>query len=575
MNRTLYPSVLLTLTLAACGGGGGGSEGISSDGTVSVSDSATATPSRTSAVTTTNTSATTTPVATAEIEASVPSPTTTGVLPIPTNIANGSTVNLQCGQTYHGTLELDGKSDITVRTEGTCGKASITPGSAISGWTHHQGDIYSAPIGFAPVQVSVAGKPVDAAHWPNRPQMWATNPGEVPNSDLDGATLVYLANQSVAQTTTISGNSVNTPHWFYVEGKLWMLDSPGEWAVSDDRLYMWAPDGQSPEGRVWAASDSNGISADYSTGITIDGVKVFSAANGISANTSTNLRVLNSEILNSARDGIWASGSTGLTVDRSTVANSVRNGVNGAYAIHGATVTNSTVANTGTVGRSKPTDAGIMFGGGGGNRIDNVEVSNSSYHGINLMQSKNTSVTNSVIDVACIGLTDCGGIYINAPDQQPLAQRIEGNTVKSAKGSEGVGIYLDGWSNGVTVARNTISNNDEGMLLHNAFDNVIVDNTFISNSDAHITFRQDIGEIRNNRVSGNSFTSTSGEQTFRLEAGPNLRTFATFDNNTYTSNNPNEFARLWDGGPAGMTNNFSAWKSWLGQEANSTMNGAQ
>lgn len=508
-----------------------------------------------------------------DIESPVPNPATT-VLATPGDVSSGTTVSLQCGQIYQGTLDLNGKSNVTVNTAGTCGKASITPGKAISGWTQYQGNIYSAPVDITPVQVAVAGKPVDAAHWPNRPQMWANAGSSVPNGDLDGATLVYLENQSVVQTRTISGSNVDASKPFYVEGKLWMLDTPGEWALSDGRIYMWAPDGQSPEGRTWAAPNNNGINADNSSNITINGVKIFSATDGISANMSTNLRVLNADIINSARDGIWASGSAGLTVDTSNVANSVRNGINGAYSIDGAVITGSNIANTGTVGRNKPSDAGIMFGGGSGNRIDNVEVTNSSYHGINVLSNKSTAVTNNVVDTACIGLTDCGGIYTGAPDQQPLALRIEGNTVKNVKGSEGVGIYLDGSANGVTVTKNTISDNKDGMLLHNAFDNVITDNTFQSNATTHIIFSQDIGEMRNNRVINNTFSSTNGEQTFNLQGGANFRTFATFDSNRYASTNPNEFGRVWDGTSGGVTYNFGGWKSWSGQDGSSTMNGA-
>jgi parallel beta-helix repeat protein len=566
--RTLYPSILLTLTVAACGGGG--------NGTIPTSNSVTTTPPQALAPISANTSTTSdTFAAVVEIESSIPNSAAATVLPTPSDVASGTTVSLQCGQIYQGTLDLNGKSNITVNTVGTCGKASITPGYAISGWSQYQGNVYSAPIDFTPVQVAIAGKPVDAAHWPNRPQMWADSGSVVPNSDLDGATLVYLENQSIVKMEAVTGGSVNTSKPFYVEGKLWMLDSPGEWAVSDGRLFIWAPDGQSPEGRVWAASYGNGINADNSSDITIDGVRIFSAADGISGGSSTNLKVLNSDIINSARDGIWASGSQGLVVDKSTITNTVRSGIDGWYSITGAVITNSTVTNTGTVGRHKPTDAGIMFAGGSGNRIDNVQVTNSSYHGINILNNRNTSVANSVVDSACVGLDDCGGIYTDATDQRPLAQLIEGNTVKNAKRREGVGIYLDGSANGVTVTKNTISDNTDGMLLHNAFDNVITDNTFHSHAATHITFRQDIGEIRNNRVTNNRFNSTNGEQTFKLETGANLRTFATFDNNTYTSINPNEFSRIWDGISGGVTNNFGGWKSWSGQDANSTMNGAQ
>lgn len=80
-------------------------------------------------------------------------------------------------------------------------------------------------------------------------------------------------------------------------------------AIQNGRLYIWAADGQSPDGKVWAPPNANGVNADQSSDITIDGVKIFSGTDGISANMSTNLQLLNTDICESARDGIWASGS--------------------------------------------------------------------------------------------------------------------------------------------------------------------------------------------------------------------------------------------------------------------------
>ncbi|WP_188827422.1 right-handed parallel beta-helix repeat-containing protein, partial [Massilia psychrophila] len=311
------------------------------------------------------------------------------VLPTPTNVASGATVSLQCGTTYQGTLELNGKTNVTVKTVGTCGKAGISPGRAVTGWVKGAGNIYSAPISFAPVQVAVGSTFVPAAHWPNQP--WATSTSGMPSSDLAGANHVFLDNQSVIRSQVLTGNSVSAGKPFYVEGKLWMLDSPGEWAVSNGRIHMWSPDGSNPEGKVWASANGNGVNADNSSGITIDGVRIFSATDGVSANSSTNLKVLNTDITNSARDGIWASGSKGLQVNLSNVSNSRRNGIDGWYSVNGAVITNSTVSNTGMSGMPSTTDAGIMFGDGGTNTIDNVRVTNSGYHGISVLHNRNTS----------------------------------------------------------------------------------------------------------------------------------------------------------------------------------------
>jgi parallel beta-helix repeat protein len=493
------------------------------------------------------------------------------VLPTPTNVASGATVSLQCGTTYQGTLELNGKTNVTVKTVGTCGKAGISPGRAVTGWVKGAGNIYSAPISFAVVQVAVDSTLVPAAHWPNQP--WATSTSGMPSSDLAGANHVFLDNQSVIRSQVLTGNSVSAGKPFYVEGKLWMLDSPGEWAVSNGRIHMWSPDGSNPEGKVWASANGNGVNADNSSGITIDGVRIFSATDGVSANSSTNLKVLNTDITNSARDGIWASGSKGLQVNLSNVSNSRRNGIDGWYSVNGAVITNSTVSNTGMSGMPSTTDAGIMFGDGGTNTIDNVRVTNSGYHGISVLHNRNTSVKNSVVDGACVRLHDCGGIYTGARDKLPLTLLIDNNTVTNVKGSENVGIYLDDHANGVTISRNKVSNTTRAMFLHNSFDTVISNNTLASSEVAHLQFSQDAGTIRNNKVTNNTFNSANGEFNYNTESGTNLKTFMSADYNTYTSNNPNVFHRYWDGRSAGVTQSYTGWKGWGGQDAHSTING--
>ena len=151
----------------------------------------------------------------------VPPQSSATILSVPSNIASGSTVNLQFGTTYQGTLELSGKNNVTVNTVGNCGRARISPGPAITGWTRYAGNIYAAPVSFTPVQVAIGAEAISAAHWPNQP--WATGTAGIPSSDLAGASLVFLANQSVVQSSTLTGNSVRTAKRFYVEAKLWML----------------------------------------------------------------------------------------------------------------------------------------------------------------------------------------------------------------------------------------------------------------------------------------------------------------------------------------------------------------
>jgi parallel beta-helix repeat protein len=514
------------------------------------------------------------------------------VLPIPSGIVSGQTVGLQCGRTYSGTLDLSEKSNVTVRTVGSCGKASISPGRAIAGWKLHRDNIYSAPIDFAPVQVAVDDKMIALAHYPNKPQTWvkgkSTDPNTLrhtmPNDDLAGALLVFRAEEWLIETRPVKGYAdgaielapkvgdavdLKPENEFYVEGKMWMLDSPGEWAVSKGRLYVWTPDGKSPEGRAWASPKESGINANHSRNVTIDGVRIFSAANGIEGTTSTNLHIRNTEIINSSEDGMFV-GGTGLVIDNATVINSVKNGIYGYYESVGSVITNSTIMSTGMVGMPKRSKGGIVFEIGSGQRVENNKILNSSYIGIRV--HKNAIVRNNLIDGACLVLTDCGGIYTFARDKLPSNVLIEGNTIKNLAQRYAFAVYLDDFSNGVTVTRNTITNNPSGVMMHNGFNNLVTRNVFSSSGYEHVLFNETSPDasIRRNQIVDNVFISTRGEMTYRLwslQKELTVKNFGHFNKNTYTSGQ-DKFAEVNGIG----TLSYAKWKSKMKQDENSTFN---
>lgn len=513
------------------------------------------------------------------------------LLPLPTNIANGSIVELMCGRTYVGTLNLVGKYNVRVRTEGGCGKASISPGQPVTGWVHEHKHIYSAPIRFSPIQVSIGGEPIELAHFPNRPKIWAKgktqNPNQLryamPSADLAGAQLVFRANDWLIEKRPVRefsegsillapkvGDAFDLPAdaEFYVEGKLWMLDSPGEWAVSGGRLYVWSPDGKSPEGRAWASPDAAGIDATDSKEVSIDNVRVFSAKVGIDGSNSTNLRIYNTEVVNSAEDGIFA-GGTGLVIDRVHVKNSVQNGIYGFYGIRNSTVTNSTVTSTGMVGMPKRSKGAIVFEDASGQRITNNKVLNSSYIGIRV--HRDAVVSDNLIDGACLILTDCGGIYTFAPRKEALNVRIERNTIKNLAQRQAYAVYLDDNANGVTVTHNIIMNNPGGLEIHNGFNNLITGNVFSSSGYEHVLMNETTPSpsIRQNQFIKNTFVSTKGEPAYRLWSvvkQPTVESFGSYNENVYTAGEA-KFAEI---AGTGMVN-FNTWKNRMKQDDRSVL----
>lgn len=526
-------------------------------------------------------------------------PAATSTLPVPTTIVDSSTIKLQCGAVYHGTLQLQGHSNVSVVTDGTCGNATITPASPITGWTQYSGNIYSAPISTTPTLVTVDGKQVSPAHWPNATQTWVTgtSPGanqvtySVPNGDVVGANLVYRANDWAIVSKQVTGYSsgvmslsstISTAYdayavpaspKFYLEGKLWMLDSPGEWAVSNGRLYMWTPDGQSPEGRVWASPDADAINASSTSGVTISGVNLFGGKRGILGANSTNLHISSVQIASSGEDGISVDASSGLVVDGVNIMQSRHNGISSRFNSTNTIVKNSKVTDSGVVGMPTHSRGGIFFAAGSGTTVDSNTVTNSGYIGIRVYKS--ATVSNNVVDTACSVLTDCGGIYTFARDQLPSNVTIRGNTVKHLANGAAYGIYLDDYANGVTVDGNILSDNPNGILVHNGFNNIIQNNTFSNNRTNQVFFSENgtATSVRNNQVMHNTFTTPTGVLSYRLESKYGLSSalqFGAFDYNAFNGG-ATSFAYL--SGESQMLN----WSGWLGlspaRDRNSTMTG--
>jgi parallel beta-helix repeat protein len=585
-RSTRFPKIVATwsvlaYSLAACGGGGSSSEVSAGTGEqIAAADTVLNAP----------------PSGTATTAAPITPDLSQPVLNLPTNIANGSVVSLLCGRTYQGTLNLSGKANVTVDTAGACGKAVITPGQAVTGWTQYQGNVYSAAIPFDAAQVIVDGQPVAMAHWPSRSQTWATATSSsptslgfaMPNADLVGAKLVFKASEWAIERRNITGWSngamtladpgnpsfggyaLGAAASFYVEGKLWMLDEPGEWAVSGGRLYVWAADGKSPEGRVWAAPDSHAIEASSSSGVTINNVRLFGAANGINANNAVNLKVTNTEIANSSENGIVNTGGSGLTVDASTIRNSRHDAIIVKWGGGNESITNSTIDASGVLGMPTNARGAINLTLGSGPTVAGNRITNSGYIGIRVF--RNAAVTDNTVDAACQVLSDCGAVYLAAPDKLPLNTRITGNTISNTSPGQRLswGLQMDDHANAVTVSGNTFAGNANGMMIFDGSGNTITGNNFGTSTLAHIQMAEDgtTPSVRNNSVTGNSFVTRNAEETYRVSSDigvASVAQFGTYNNNTYASS-ASIFANF-----NGAAVNFAQWKSSTRQDAASTL----
>jgi parallel beta-helix repeat protein len=205
----------------------------------------------------------------------------------------------------------------------------------------------------------------------------------------------------------------------------------------------------------------------------------------------------------------------------------------------------------------------------GASILDNI-VTSAGYIGIRFF--RNATVSRNTVDGACLALTDCGGLFTSARDRLPLNTRIDGNTVRNVGPTQKLawGIYLGDYANGTTVVNNIVAGNGNGMNIFDGFNNTISGNAFSASRQAHIQMSESgaAPSVRNNAVSGNTFTALDGEETYRISSDlgtASVAQFGTYDRNTYVSASP-VFANF-NGEPL----SFAQWKARTGQDGASTI----
>jgi hypothetical protein len=525
--------------------------------------------------------------ATVPAPATAPEPTIAANGVLPQNIANGSTVLLDCGIQYRGTLNLESKTNVTVKVNGTCGKAEINPAVEIKNWTPYSGNIYVADVAFETRQVIVNGRPLDLAHYPNRDaagNMFRTitnNSGSTgltaSNLNIGGNSLVgagikirnsqYLIEESKVANYDPASNSITLSApadlpigWgFYLDGKLWMLDQPGEWAQENGKLYVWMPDGKAPTSVDATPASTMGINAYHSTGVSLDGITVMNGEVGIDASSTIGFSFRNGSINNSYNAALDYEGSNGAIMDNLVISTSGLAGIRGGG--NNATLTNNTVRDTGVSGNPRSSRVGIALGPNGTAR--NNTIVDSAY--IGMVVQSNSLLEGNIIDGACLILDDCGGIYTSGVWGIPSGvvgatySRIINNTVRRVTGNingkpasihaSSHGVYLDDFASWVTISGNTITNTVNAMQIHNGHDNIIENNRFDSSIRSHIFFSQSLqnssysiyGNIFRNNVMG---TSQGYVYALWSDTPGDVTKFGTYSGNTYSAAQKDNFAEV-------------------------------
>lgn len=316
---------------------------------------------------------------------------------------------------------------------------------------------------------------------------------------------------------------------YILEGKRWMLNSPGEWwhDTQAKRLYLITPDGQRPK-----ATDVEVVVRDHA----------------VRVNNASQLRVMGLDLRQTSQTALDVHDVNDVAFDGLSIADPGEYGVviyrSGRVAFRGSrieragwqavltrdapdtVVSGNVVLDHGLGGRAGGSAGAITVKGERTVVSDNL-VQRAANTGIFFTNLTGTQVIRNRVIQPCIRLTDCGGIQTWTGDSPSLATKkqvtrsvIKDNVIlggpgnlegSSGRGSfQSNGIYFDSMTGGVQAADNVIAGMENGFYIHNAQFNTVTGNTIRSVTHASITAHMSIpgaDAVRGNRVKGNRLFS--------------------------------------------------------------------
>lgn len=393
------------------------------------------------------------------------------------------------GGDYHETVALSNSGTaarpITIQAASRERPTLIGAMPVAGPWTVYAGAIYRAPWPSQPTQVFSTGQLLNEARWPNTPiedfagmtyaladsgsQNYIAS-AALPDVDLTGAWVRVMAGESwvaydrqivsddrasgkLTFASPINAMSELIPrrgNRFFVFGKLELLDSPGEWWWDPDRqqLYVWMPDGTSPEGRTEAGVAPAVLDLSGQSYIVVEGLYARGGWFNLQSSTNCTVRDFHLKAPNWVRtfDGyaVWpqylggvdVSGSGNL-LDGGTVEEAGRSGIH--IAGTGNTVQQVTVEDSGW---NWAAEFGINMSGGSQAVVRNNTVARSAMAGMYL--SPGSRVLNNLVEDVCLFAEDCGNVDTWNMDGQ--GTEIAYNVFRRNHARWGAAIYLDAGS---------------------------------------------------------------------------------------------------------------------------------
>lgn len=538
-----------------------------------------------------------------------------------TDLVAGDSVLFNRGDTFPGKviIKASGSADkpIYYGAFGTGAKPVITGAVHIMEWSPLGSGLYSAPLSQRPVMVTYDGQPLVLARSPNKgfhaistvvdSYFQFIDSSMINGADWTGATIhVRTSNWTIhtkkvasfdpaAGLFTVSqipGFAYGYPlkaHWgYFINNHMSALDTAGEWFYDSlaQTLILRTPDNGNPAGhRILGAVLDYGFysqrGAQYDYNI-IDSLEILQyAVNGIEIAGSNNI-IRNCSISFAEQRGIvFTSGGANQVVGNSVYGS---NGLGIYMSCPNSLIERNSIQGIALFNRLNAYGIELgyaIFSNGADNFIRLNRLDSIGYIGI-LFDGVRHLVERNFITHACMTTDDGGGTYCanrNFPaNQGVVGSVISENIVLYSQGSgagspeEGMrpanGIYLDDFAHDVTVTGNTAAFcSGWGYMLHNAVDCGITGNTAVGNGGSQLILQFDgiqySDSMRNNRITGNLFCSTSDEQrTFLISSRDGRINLGTYDSNAYW----NPFVDAPVSAPGGPYS-LSSWQTFSGQDA--------
>lgn len=387
------------------------------------------------------------------------------------------------------------------------------------------------------------------------------------------------------------GYALTQDSGYWLENKLWMLDTAGEWYFdpATKKLYVWLPNGSTPKLKPLFASvqESGIVAANGASNFRLQDIEVRETnGDGIAfKSSSNNATIVTVDVLRAGRRGIAMTGTSGNKILYSTVSDSVKDGIwlgdvrdtNNTPPSNNTTIQNTTIKNAGL---DYYAHAAIQLGYN--DKVQNNTVLNTSYIGI--LGGRGANISNNLVKNVCMQFDDGGGIYIGGAEiTTPLYAQVTNNMVDggygsadglpSGAGDDSRGIYLDDYVNTSTVSGNFVTGTRYGYMLHTTKNITLSNNLAFNNRSFNLLIQEGkAGLMSGNSISQNAFVASKNASApstvipniWQIAEGGqgNTRNLATYTGNRYASLNSQLVAYNYGVDvPVGMTDmTFPMWQ---------------